>query len=189
MNNNENRIPTISESNTPKKRRKKSLFKSQIRLLIVLGAVTVLLGIGVGMASWFFNRSDGIIDTYTENGRSYYSKNTADGIVVVDEQGNKLTATGSGYVNTVIPPVYPAYAGPVMNWVKVNTADNGVVKSGPLAASAGATVTLYPKAAEGFVLDTIEVLDAEGNAVVLDGLKFAIPAGGVTVNATFKAAQ
>ena len=108
---------------------------------------------------------------------------------VVDEQGNKLTATGSGYVNTVIPPVYPAYAGPVMNWVKVNTADNGVVKSGPLAASAGATVTLYPKAAEGFVLDTIEVLDAEGNAVALDGLKFAIPAGGVTVNATFKAAQ
>jgi len=108
---------------------------------------------------------------------------------VVDEQGNKLTATGSGYVNTVVPPVYPTYAGPVMNWVKVNTADNGVVKSGPLAASAGATVTLYPKAAEGFVLDTIEVLDAEGNAVALDGLKFAIPAGGVTVNATFKAAQ
>ena len=90
---------------------------------------------------------------------------------------------------TVIDPPAPAYAGPVMNWVKVNTADNGVVKSGPLAASAGATVTLYPKAAEGFVLDTIEVLDAEGNAVALDGLKFAIPAGGVTVNATFKAAQ
>jgi len=83
----------------------------------------------------------------------------------------------------------PAYAGPVMNWVKVNAADNGVVKSGPLAASAGATVTLYPKAAEGYVLDTVEVLDAEGNAVVLDGLKFAIPAGGVTVNATFKLAD
>ena len=43
--------------------------------------------------------------------------------------------------------------------------------------------------AEGYVLDTVEVLDAEGNAVELDGLKFAIPAGGVTVNATFKLAQ
>ena len=83
----------------------------------------------------------------------------------------------------------PAYAGPVMNWVKVNAADNGVVKSGPLAASAGATVTLYPKAAEGYVLDIVEVLDAEGNTVELDGLKFAIPAGGVTVNATFKLAE
>ena len=65
----------------------------------------------------------------------------------------------------------------------------GDVKSGPLTASAGATVTLYPKAAEGCVLDTVEVPDAEGNAVQLDGLKFAIPAGGVTVNATFKPAQ
>ena len=97
------------------------------------------------------------------------------------------TAGGKVYADVV--DLTPAYAGPVMNWVKVNAADNGVVKSGPLAASAGATVTLYPKAAEGYVLDTVEVLDAEGNAVVLDGLKFAIPAGGVTVNATFKLAD
>ena len=109
--------------------------------------------------------------------------------VVLDD--TNAPAAGIGGVDTenvtVITP--PAYAGPVMNWVKVNTADNGVVKSGPLAASAGATVTLYPKAAAGYVLDTVEVLDAEGNAVELDGLKFAIPAGGVTVNATFKLAE
>jgi len=85
--------------------------------------------------------------------------------------------------------VAPVYGGPVMNWVKCNTAENGVVKSGPLAASAGATVTLYPKAAAGYVLDTVEVLDAEGNALELDGLKFQIPLGGVTVNATFKLAE
>ena len=97
--------------------------------------------------------------------------------------GYQLNADGT------VGKIPPAYAGPVMNWVKVNSADNGVVKSGPLAASAGATVTLYPKAAEGYVLDTVEVLDAEGNAVELDGLKFAIPAGGVTVNATFKLAE
>ena len=103
--------------------------------------------------------------------------------VQLDENG----FTAENVEGDRVPP--PAYAGPVMNWVKVNTADNGVVKSGPLAASAGATVTLYPKAAEGFVLDTVEVLDAEGNAVALDGLKFAIPAGGVTVNATFKLAE
>ena len=76
-----------------------------------------------------------------------------------------------------------------MNFLEEKILANGVVKSGPLAASAGATVTLYPKAAEGYVLDTLEVLDAEGNTVELDGLKFAIPAGGVTVNDTFKAAQ
>ena len=99
------------------------------------------------------------------------------------------TADNAIKSNNSVLAAPPAYAGPVMNWVKVNAADNGVVKSGPLAASADATVTLYPKAAEGYVLDTVEVLDAEGNAVVLDGLKFAIPAGGVTVNATFKLAD
>ena len=104
-----------------------------------------------------------------------------------DKRADFASAPQGSY--TVGPLVTPAYAGPVMNWVKVNAANNGVVKSGPLAASAGATVTLYPKAAEGYVLDTVEVLDAEGNAVQLDGLKFAIPAGGVTVNATFKLAQ
>ena len=102
-------------------------------------------------------------------------------------EGQSFVLNTSG--GSMIPGNPPAYAGPVMNWVKVNAADNGVVKSGPLAASAGATVTLYPKAAEGYVLDTVEVLDAEGNAVELDGLKFAIPAGGVTVNATFKLAD
>ena len=99
-----------------------------------------------------------------------------------------ITANGGRIYEDVVD-LTPAYAGPVMNWVKVNAANNGVVKSGPLAASAGATVTLYPKAAEGYVLDTVEVLDAEGTAVELDGLKFAIPAGGVTVNATFKLAE
>jgi len=99
-----------------------------------------------------------------------------------------ITANGGRIYEDVVD-LTPAYAGPVMNWVKVNAANNGVVKSGPLAASAGATVTLYPKAAEGYVLDTVEVLDAEGNTVELDGLKFAIPAGGVTVNATFKLAE
>ena len=127
-----------------------------------------------------------------------FNQNTADIVapdasvnVILNETG--LEVDGIFGVNEEdideTPLVRPAYAGPVMNWVKVNTADNGVVKSGPLAASAGATVTLYPKAAAGYVLDTVEVLDAEGNAVELDGLKFAIPAGGVTVNATFKLAE
>ena len=114
------------------------------------------------------------------------------GLKVVASSGCTLTTGGTAgaYTYTAEKIVTaPAYAGPVMNWGKVNAANNGVVKSGPLAASAGATVTLYPKAAEGYVLDTVEVLDAEGNAVALDGLKFAIPAGGVTVNATFKPAQ
>ena len=122
--------------------------------------------------------------SYTDNTRTEFTDRIAGSNI---DGGEPVSEGGSSNVVDYTPP--PVYAGPVMNWVKVNTADNGVVKSGPLAASAGATVTLYPKAAEGFVLDTIEVLDAEGNAVVLDGLKFAIPAGGVTVNATFKAAQ
>jgi len=81
------------------------------------------------------------------------------------------------------------YNGPVMNWVKIPAVNNGVVTSGPLAASAGTTVTLYPKAADGFVLDSVNVVDMDGNQVQLNGMQFSIPLGGVTVNATFKLAR
>ena len=45
----------FSEESTPKKRRKKrSLFKSQLRMLIILGVLIVLLGVGTGLALHLF---------------------------------------------------------------------------------------------------------------------------------------
>ena len=146
-------------------------YLEDITIEISAGTVEGLLDVGAVPEGTNVTISGG---TFASESAEFVNANLAEG----------LQMGSDGTVGAV-----PAYAGPVMNWVKVNTADNGVVKSGPLAASAGATVTLYPKAAAGYVLDTVEVLDAEGNAVELDGLKFAIPAGGVTVNATFKLAE
>ena len=150
--------------------------------------VTVGAGCSVAVGSVVLH---GVADAAitVEEGGEMVAATIPAGVAVKDETGAAIEPAQDGTYGTYVAPAAPAYAGPVMNWVKVNAANNGVVKSGPLAASAGATVTLYPKAAEGYVLDTVEVLDAEGNTVELDGLKFAIPAGGVTVNATFKLAQ
>lgn len=82
-----------------------------------------------------------------------------------------------------------AYAGPVMNWVKVNETWGGTVKVGPIAASVGCPITIYAKADAGFELDTVKVVDMDGKELELDGMKFLVPMGGATVTATFKVAK
>ena len=109
--------------------------------------------------------------------------------------GDQAEPFTTSKANTV--PVYSVisdvevdtYGGPAMHWVNVASTTNGSVKSSPLAASEGFTVTLYPKASEGYVLDAVKVLDKDGNEVAMNGLQFQLPAGGVTVNASFKLAQ
>jgi hypothetical protein len=127
MNNNENRMTTLSQQTVaPKKRRKKSLFKSQIRLLIVLGAVTVLLGIGVGLVSMLLVNPDGIIDTYIENGKSYYRKNSEDGIIVVDDEDNRVESffidANLNETNTQSENTTTVYATDAGTWLKLNAA-------------------------------------------------------------------
>lgn len=126
MNNNENRFSTLSEPTVrTKKRRKKSRFKSQVRLLVVLGAVTVLLGIGVGIASWFFTQTDGIVDTYEENDKTYYSKIAESGFSVTDENGNAvesfLVDSDLNETSTESASTTRIYATDAGTWLKLNT--------------------------------------------------------------------
>ena len=63
---------------------------------------------------------------------------------------------------------------------------NGKLSASPSSAKSGETVTITASPAEGFVLDTLTVKDGAGNPVEVTNNSFAMPAGDVTVSATFK---
>lgn len=88
-------------------------------------------------------------------------------------------------VPTVNPTPTPA---PVMYTVTVAEGmTNGSVAADKATAAAGEEVTLTVTPAEGYMLDTLTVTDAEDGAVVVTDNKFTMPAKNVTVTATFKA--
>lgn len=99
MNNENNFKETLSVATVPKKRRKKSLFKAQLRMLVILGVLIVALGVGVGVTLHLMNASDGIVDTFTEsktdktNGKityKYHSMTSGDSFIITNEAGEKL---------------------------------------------------------------------------------------------------
>lgn len=73
--------------------------------------------------------------------------------------------------------------------VNVNPAENGQVTATPTSAKKGETVTITASPSEGFVLDTLTVTDGSGNPVQVTNNSFTMPAGDVTVSATFKKAE
>ena len=68
--------------------------------------------------------------------------------------------------------------------ITVNASQNGSVIADEYAIE-GDTVTLYVSPYLGYVLDTLSVTDAEGNAVTVENNKFTMPASAVTVSAAF----
>lgn len=70
--------------------------------------------------------------------------------------------------------------------VKVNPAENGQITAKPTSAKAGDTVTITASPSEGFVLNTLTVTDGAENPVDITNNSFTMPAGDVTVSATFK---
>ena len=69
--------------------------------------------------------------------------------------------------------------------VTVAAANNGTVTANPTSAAASAEVTLTVNPNDGYALDTLTVTDASGNPVTVTDNKFTMPAGNVTVTATF----
>lgn len=77
--------------------------------------------------------------------------------------------------------------------VNVASTTNGTVTVSPKNASKGATVTVTAKPDKGYVLDTLTVTDKDGKKIDLtdkgdNKFTFVMPAGSVTVKATFKVA-
>ena len=70
--------------------------------------------------------------------------------------------------------------------VTVKTPDNGTLKASASTCGQGSTVTLTSTPATGYQLESVSVVDADGNAVAVTNNKsFTMPASDVTVTATF----
>lgn len=70
-----------------------------------------------------------------------------------------------------------------------NPQEGGKISASPTSAKAGDPVTITAKPSEGFVLNTLTVTDEAGNPVQVTNNSFTMPAGGVTVSATFKKSE
>lgn len=73
--------------------------------------------------------------------------------------------------------------------VTVNAAENGTVTASSATAAKDETVQLSVDADEGYELDTLTVMQGETAVDVAEDHTFVMPAGHVTVTATFKAAE
>lgn len=108
---------------------------------------------------------------------------TVDGGEPVEMTGNRFTMPAG---NVTIIPVVTALA-PDEYSVTVNSTDtNGTVTVDKTSAAEGAEITVTATPDEGYELEAITVMNGTEKVTVTNG-KFTMPAGNVTVSATFKA--
>lgn len=111
-----------------------------------------------------------------------------------DTAGIEHTVTGNSFImpasDVTVFANFEKKADPNPDYnVKVNPAENGQVIANPTSAKKGDPVTLTASPAEGFVLSSLTVTDGAGNPVQVTNNSFTMPAGEVTVSATFKKAE
>ena len=82
-----------------------------------------------------------------------------------------------GYAVRLVQDVYA---------ITITTPENGTITADMTTAAAGKTVTLTIEPATGYELETLTVKDANNNTITVTGNTFTMPAGAVTVTATFK---
>ena len=83
---------------------------------------------------------------------------------------------------------------PEMYDVTVSKSENGLIRAGVSQAAKGQVVALEPEPADGYELDAVTVTDKDGNVIentrtAENQYIFKMPAGPVTVSATFKTAN
>jgi hypothetical protein len=134
----------------------------------------------------------------------YYENQNS--VVITDVAGNRF-ANIVGNPNTVSdallgvfssdmnPGVKAVVDGTQLKWVvdptapqpvTINPTEGGTVELSPAEAAVGTQVTVVATPDEGKVVGTITVKDKDGNDVTVTNGKFDMPAGGVTVDVTFK---
>lgn len=109
-----------------------------------------------------------------------------DTITVTDASGNPVTVENNQFTmpaSAVNVSATFKYA-PKYN-ITLNTSENGSVSADMQTATEGTTVTLTVIPDEGYELDTLTVMNGETEVTATDNT-FVMPAGEVTVSATFK---
>ena len=80
-----------------RKRRRRSTLRAQKRAIIIIGVLTVLLAIALGLVSYFVGR---IVYTDELDGARYYVKEKEGEFVLCDADGYTLPVTPDGYFST-----------------------------------------------------------------------------------------
>ena len=117
----------------------------------------------------------------------YYSIST-DGTNYNAIEGNTFSMPGS---NVWVIATFKQTDTPAPTTYAVNIASgiqNGSISANPSNAAADATVTLTVTPAQGYVLESLTVTDANSQTVTVNNNQFTMPASDVTVTATFKEA-
>ena len=108
-----------------------------------------------------------------------------------DFANDTVTADTTLYAKWTANPPAPSYDDPDPTYaVSAPAAENGKIAVSPKNASAGSTVTITVKPDSGYVLETISVIDKNGNDLKLTDkgggkYTFTMPASKVEVKATF----
>ena len=98
--------------------------------------------------------------------------------------GTKVSATE--FVMPAEDVVVNVYCKKIDYTITCVEAENGTVTTNTNTANVGDEITITATPAEGYVLDSITVKDADGNAIEVKDNMFQMPASNVTVTATFK---
>jgi hypothetical protein len=96
-NNNKYSYDASVNASVSRRRRRRSTLRAQKRAIIVIGALTVLLAITLGIVSYFVGR---IVYTDEVDGARYYVKEKNGEFVLCDSDGYTLPVTPDGYFST-----------------------------------------------------------------------------------------
>ena len=118
-------------------------------------------------------------------------------VTITDSKGNLVSYTGEGEEYSFDMPssdvtvqVTFEKIPDITYAVTIAQAQNGKISVSKDVAGAGSVVTITCTPDEGYMVDTVTVLDADGNAVEVSGSEnvhaFAMPEGNATVTVTFK---
>lgn len=107
---------------------------------------------------------------------------------VTDADGNAITVTDGTFTmpesNVTVSATFEELP-PDSYSISVSGAENGTVSVNKTSATEGETVTLTITPETGYKLSSLTVIDSSGNAVTVTDDTFTMPAGNVTVTATF----
>lgn len=104
---------------------------------------------------------------------------------VENQPGASITVN----TNTTVTALWKDKAPETYNIKVNNPQEGGTITASATSATAGTPINLTVTPSEGFVLDTLTVTDGAGTPVKVTNNSFTMPAGNVTVSATFKKAE
>ena len=149
---------------------------------------TVTVNSGTGSGSYEAGKPVTITANTAETGKRFKEWTGADGLTFTAGDKTSATATFTMPAQGVsVTATYEDIPAPTTYTVTINDSDHGTVTTDKATAASGETVTLTVTPAENYVLQSLNITDADNTPVSLvSNYSFTMPASNVTVTVTFK---